>query len=249
MQDEALSMHGLSAVLRKEAATIRGALPAGLNDMLWGRQAAAPERPVAVQPVPQAPRTPAWAAALTLTLVVLGALGIWAHLHRTPPGIGSANRMAGEAGRLGETGKARQAGIPEQPDNGVETRLLGTLGSLEASGHPAWVTFGRIRFAPGSTRLSADSNGDLDEIAALLKAHPEVDLLVAGYAEHAGNTSEMLRASRSRADAVKAALVARAVPSSRIATQGVEEDGPLADNPSAPGPASGRRISMRVTQP
>lgn len=249
VQDDALSMHGLSAVLRKEAGTVRGALPAGMNDLLWGRKTEAPVSPDVVQPVRHVHSFNAWARALALALVVVAGLAIWAHLHRSESGTGSASRIASEPGRPGETGGPRQTGAPGQPDNEVETRLLGTLGSLNASGHPAWVTFDHIRFAPGSATLSADSKDDLDQIAALLRTHPELDLLIAGYTEHGGDTAGILRASRSRADAIKAALVARAVSPGRIATQGVEEEGPSADTPLVEGQAANRHISMRITQP
>ena len=254
VRDDALSMHGLSALLRQESGTVRSALSADLNHLLSGRPTAVPAATAPNRPIRPAPRSSAWVGTLGLALVMLGGLWIWSHVHRigseTGVGaIGSASRIAGEAGRLGETGTTPQTGGREQPASEVETRLLGTLGASDASGHPAWVTFNRLRFAPGSTRLSADSSDDLNQIATLLNTHPKLRLVVAGFADRTGHGAESLRDSRLRAGAVKAALVARAVSQDRITTQGLEEVGLSADTSTPQGLATNRAICMRVSQP
>jgi outer membrane protein OmpA-like peptidoglycan-associated protein len=255
VRDEDLSMHGLSAVLHRESGTIRSVLPAGMSDLL-GRPATAwpaAAAPVAAQPQRREARSAAWAGALGMALVVLGSLWVWSHIHRAAqaPGAaatGMASRLAGEADRLGEPMKQRAPGGLEKPANEAESRLLGTMDSKDTTGRPLWVNFDRLRFASGSSKLPADASAQLDQIAGVLKAHPELYITVAGFTDDAESATDAMKLSRSRADSVRSALVARAISPDRITTQGFGDQCALADNTTMEGRATNRRVSVRVTQ-
>ena len=67
--------------------------------------------------------------------------------------------------------------------------------------------------------------------------------------DNVGSNAQNLRLSWLRADQVKSALVARAISSDRIATEGLGDQYALGDNSTEEGRAMNRRVSMRVTQP
>jgi outer membrane protein OmpA-like peptidoglycan-associated protein len=255
VHDEDLSMHGLSAVLHRESGTIRSTLPAGMSDLLWRPATAlsAAAAPVAAQPQRRETRSTAWVGALGLALVALGSFWVWSHIHRAAqaPGIattGTASRLAGEADRLGEPVKRRLPGGLEQPANEAESQLLGTMDSKDTTGRPLWVNFDRLRFASGSSKLPADASAQLDQIAGALKAHPDLYITIAGFTDDAESATDNLNLSRSRADSVRSALVARAISPDRITTQGFGDQCALADNTTKEGRATNRRVSVRVTQ-
>jgi outer membrane protein OmpA-like peptidoglycan-associated protein len=154
---------------------------------------------------------------------------------------GVASRLAGEAGSSGESLK--------QPSNEVASRLLGTMSGLDTNGRPIWVNLDRLKFASGSSTLPADANPQLDQIAAILKAHPDLHLKVAGFTDNVESAPDNLRLSQLRAESVKSALVARAIAPDRIAAQGFGDQDALADNTTMAGRAANRRVSVRVSDP
>jgi outer membrane protein OmpA-like peptidoglycan-associated protein len=256
VHDEDLSMHGLSAVLHRESGAIRSVLPAGLSDLLWrpATAASAGAAPVAARTRRSEKSSTAWVGALGLALVALGSLWFWSHTHRAvqAPGTattGMASRLAGEAGSLGgEPVKRRLPGGLEQAANAAESQLLGTMDSKDTTGRPLWVNFDRLKFASGSSTLPVDASAQLDQIAGVLKAHPNLYITIAGFTDGVESTTDDLTLSRSRADSVKSALVARAISPDRITTQGFGDQGALADNTTMEGRATNRRVSVRVTQ-
>ena len=255
VQDGGLSLNGLSAILHKESGTIRSALPAGLCDLLWRSQPGTTAAVSSAYP-PERHETSgtAWIGALGVALVALGSLWIWSHIHRGGvemgrAATGAANRIAGEAGSLGSAAKTGLPGGLERKASDTESQLVETLRANDATGHPSWVNFDRLKFDSGSATLSADSGGQLDQIAATLKGNPHLHLTIAGHTDNVGSNAQNLRLSWLRADQVKSALVARAISSDRIATEGLGDQYALGDNSTEEGRAMNRRVSMRVTQP
>ena len=94
---------------------------------------------------------------------------------------------------------------------------------------------------PGSTRT-------LDEVATVLKAYPEAEVVVEGHTDATGVPADNQRLSLERADAVKSALVARGVSADRIKTAGLGQDRPVASNGTVEGRAKNRRTELVVTR-
>jgi outer membrane protein OmpA-like peptidoglycan-associated protein len=109
------------------------------------------------------------------------------------------------------------------------------------------VNFDSLKFASGSSKLPRGASAQLDQIAAMLKHDPDLHLTIAGYTDDVESASENLRVSRSRADSVKDALVARGIAPDRITVQGFGEKDPIADNATVEGRATNRRVSVRLT--
>ncbi len=102
-----------------------------------------------------------------------------------------------------------------------------------------------IRFATGSDALLGESTPTLKEIAAMLKAHPELALTIEGHTDSVGSATANQTLSEQRAAAVKVALVkSYGVDAARLATQGFGATKPAMPNSTDEGRAANRRVEL-----
>ena len=114
--------------------------------------------------------------------------------------------------------------------------------ALAAKGR--WATYG-ILFETGKAELKPESRAVLKEVAATLKQHPELKLLVEGHTDNVGTAASNLTLSDARAAAVKAALVAGfGVDEGRLTTKGFGDTKPASPNTTAAGRAQNRRVEF-----
>lgn len=107
-----------------------------------------------------------------------------------------------------------------------------------------WATQG-ILFATGKAELQPESRAVLKEIAATLKQHGDLKILIEGHTDNVGAAPANLALSDARAAAVKAALVADyAVAGDRITTKGLGDTRPSVPNATAAGRAQNRRVEI-----
>jgi outer membrane protein OmpA-like peptidoglycan-associated protein len=256
IHDQGLSMKSVGAMLQKETATIQNALPAGLSDVFWPHaQAACTASPVIAQTINPQRSYAGGLAALALAGLAVASFWVWSHAHRAmvPLGIapaGEASRMKGEANRFGDL---VNLSLPDHvairvSANGLESKLLGIIESPGTAGESTWLEFDRLTFDSGSSTLRPDSSGQLDHIAAVLKAYPHVRLRIAGFTDNLGDTGQNLGLSRERAESVKAELVSRGISADRLITQGLGELSPSVDHAASAGRATSGRVSLQVIQ-
>jgi len=247
VRDGAMSMNTLGEILQRETPTIRAALPAGLSDLFWPRTAA----PVTGVPVATRTTTPqrsgsSWAPAIALAVIALGIFWLFNHAHRQA--TGTAARMESRLGNFVKRGLPNHK-ILDVPEYGVESRLLGFIQNPNMKpDSTTWFDFDRVTFDTGSPRIRPESREQLDNIAAILQAYPNVDMKIGGFTDNVGGANENLVLSKERADAIKSELARRGVAGNRLTSEGYGEQYPIGDNSTEEGRARNRRVSMQVTR-
>jgi OOP family OmpA-OmpF porin len=135
------------------------------------------------------------------------------------------------------------------PENGIESRLLAFIADRDqAVDSTLWFSFDRIEFDAASATLRPGSAAQLDAMAAILKAYPEVSIKIGGYSDNVGDQVANLRLSSARAESVRKALVDRGVAGRRLDAEGFGERFPVASNATEQGRQRNRRIDVRVTR-
>jgi outer membrane protein OmpA-like peptidoglycan-associated protein len=256
VRDERMSMTSLGAILQKERATIRGALPAGLSELFRPSSPAAGASPVIAQSFIREGGFPSWATALGLCGAALGCFWLLTHARRPVTEIssvatGAASRLADEASVWGDFVRQK---LPNNvdlnvPASGIESRLLVFIQDSNAVvDQTSWFDFDRLKFDSGSATLRLESRAQLDNIAAILTAYPNVHVNIAAFTDSVGSGESNLKLSRVRADSVRTELVARGISPKRVTAQGFGEQNAAADNSTEGGRARNRRASLQVTQ-
>jgi len=110
------------------------------------------------------------------------------------------------------------------------------------------VTFRNLTFASGSDVIDGTSGVEVDNLAAILKAYPDVKINVAGYTDNTGNADGNKTLSENRAKSVKQRLMDAGIAPTRVATQGFGDANPVADNGTAEGRAENRRIEVTIAK-
>lgn len=102
-----------------------------------------------------------------------------------------------------------------------------------------------IYFDHDSATLKDESGPTLDEIAELMSANPEYNVIVVGHTDNAGAYDYNMSLSKRRAQAVMDALVEDyGVQATRLASDGVGYLAPAAANKSDAGRALNRRVEL-----
>lgn len=84
-----------------------------------------------------------------------------------------------------------------------------------------WYDFDHVNFKMGSsTDLEAGSQGQLDNLVAILKAFPDAKIKIGGYTDKVGNEANNVKLSKARAEFIKAALA-----KAGVGTQVLEAEG------------------------
>ncbi|MFM9911284.1 MAG: DUF937 domain-containing protein [Chitinophagaceae bacterium] len=96
---------------------------------------------------------------------------------------------------------------------GIEDRLVTFLNTdwmkLGADSlKKTWFDFDNINFEIGSSKITAESQAQINNIAAILKAYPTAKFKVGGYTDKTGDAAGNKKLSLSRANAVVAAIAA-----------------------------------------
>lgn len=92
---------------------------------------------------------------------------------------------------------------------GIEDRLVAFLNDpTSIAGKDVWFDFDNLNFETGSAKITAESQVQINNIAAILKAYPKLKIKIGGYTDKSGQADANKVLSQSRADAVVAALKA-----------------------------------------
>ncbi len=103
--------------------------------------------------------------------------------------------------------------------------------------------FKDLHFATGSSAIGAKAGGDVDNIAAILKAYPGVKVQIAGHTDKTGNAEANMKLSQARAEVVKGRLIAKGISGSRLSAKGYGSTQPVSASATN---AENRRIEVRL---
>lgn len=92
-------------------------------------------------------------------------------------------------------------------------------------------------------QLNEDSWDNLREI---MEEYPDVMVTISGHTDNVGKPAYNQNLSERRAESIKAMLVAKGIPASRIKAEGRGMNQPIADNKTAEGRAKNRRVEIDI---
>lgn len=104
----------------------------------------------------------------------------------------------------------------------------------------------QFEFASGSANVGNQNTTLLDELTAELNVCPG-SVLIAGHTDSTGSDTTNQFLSRSRAEAVRDALLARGISADRVSARGFGSSQPLATNTTTEGRARNRRIEIEIS--
>jgi K(+)-stimulated pyrophosphate-energized sodium pump len=136
-------------------------------------------------------------------------------------------------------------------EQSVERKLVDFIqhGTIDEANKSAnWLSFDRLQFESGKTTLKPSSEEQLKNIAAILKAYPDVSLKIGGYTDNTGDAASNLKLSKERAVNVMNRLVAMGIDASRMEADGYGQEFPVGDNNTDLGKAMNRRIDVKVSK-
>jgi len=249
VRDNNVSAANLGSELKSEAPSLQRFLPTGFRNIFAGVPSA-----VAVVPTQAAATTNKWLWPVVLLATLLLA-GLW-FFNRSKAPVKEAGSAVGDAASstmsaLGEFFKTKLPNGVELniPKFGIENKLLTFIqDTSKPVDDTTWFNFDRLLFDTGKATLQPSSEEQLNNIAEILKAYPNVHVKIGGYTDNTGDPVANKSLSEARAKNVMDALVSKGVAASRVEAEGYGDQYPVGDNSTEEGRAQNRRIALRVTQ-
>ncbi len=134
------------------------------------------------------------------------------------------------------------------PQFGIESKLISFLGDASKPvDTTTWFNFDRLLFDTDKATLQPSSQEQLGNIAAILKAFPNVHVKIGGYTDNTGEAAANLALSDARANNVMNAFVAAGIDPARLESKGYGDQYPVGDNATEAGRALNRHIALLVT--
>jgi outer membrane protein OmpA-like peptidoglycan-associated protein len=232
--DNNLNATGLTNMLTEQKSNILSAIPSGLGSLggllglgslgaaaSWAagsaRQMASSTAHGAEMAVEKAGGGMRWLLPLFLAILVIAL--VW-YLSR---GCGSASNSAAMADTTStmKTDTAMtmapvsiKVKLPDGTEldayrGGIEDQLVTYLNSTDPAdsiSRSRWFDFDNLNFTTGSDQLTSESDRQVKNIAAILKAYPKVKIKIGGYTDRTGQEDANMKLSQQRADAVQDAL-------------------------------------------
>ena len=105
----------------------------------------------------------------------------------------------------------------------------------------------RIQFKPSSAELTAASYKVLDDIAEVLKKHPEIKVAIEGHSSKDGIYEENVKLSKKRAENVRKYLASKGIENERLTTVGFGPDRPINDSKTEEDRVKNRRVELKLS--
>lgn len=101
-----------------------------------------------------------------------------------------------------------------------------------------------VYFDTGKATLKPASSAAIEDVVALMSQRPDLKLQIVGHTDSVGNASANQILSQDRANAVRAALLARGISADRLVAYGLGSQQPIASNATSEGRAQNRRVML-----
>jgi outer membrane protein OmpA-like peptidoglycan-associated protein len=271
--DNNLNATGLANMLSEQKSNIMSALPSGLGSLqgllglggigagaAWAagsaRQMAGSTVHGAEMAVEKTGRGMRWLLPLFLAILVI--LVVWyfskgcggstntAAITDTTSGVKTDTVM--NAGPVSIKVKLPDGTELDAYKGGIEDQLVTYLNSTDPGdsiSRSRWFDFDNLNFTTGSDELTPESNKQVQNIAAILKAYPKVKIKIGGYTDKTGNEQDNMQLSQKRADAVANALKKLGSDSGQLA--GAEGYGSQFAKAATDAPDADRKMDRRIS--
>jgi outer membrane protein OmpA-like peptidoglycan-associated protein len=183
-----------------------------------------------------------------LSVANAGAARTSAQLQARTQETDAAQRAAAEAQRSASMARTdtveaqRQAALAMERNRLLEARMA----ELNAKQTPRGtvITLGDVLFAVDRSALQPNGTRMVSQLAEVLKADPQRTVLVEGFTDSTGADAYNQTLSTERADAVRVALLAQGIASTRVTARGYGKTSPVASNDTAAGRQMNRRVEI-----
>lgn len=109
-------------------------------------------------------------------------------------------------------------------------------------------TFERVHFRTGSEEILEDSFPMLEEIAAVLRVNPSMEIRIEGHTDSVGDDDANMELSQQRAESVRRFLMEHEVGGDQLTAEGLGETRSIASNNTDQGRAQNRRVEFHIVQ-
>jgi outer membrane protein OmpA-like peptidoglycan-associated protein len=164
-----------------------------------------------------------------------------------------AARAQAESARLAAEAQAQQArAAAEQADrekaalrDQLRQQLNQVLDTRETA-RGLIVNLSDVLFDTGSATLKPGAREKLARVSGILLSHPDLTLQIEGHTDSVGEADYNQRLSESRADSVRAYLVAQGIAATSVTTAGFGETRPVTSNDTPAARQQNRRVEVVV---
>ena len=132
------------------------------------------------------------------------------------------------------------------PEGSFNFKLAQFLADAQDAAVPRTFVFDHLNFASASTQITPESQHTMEDLTAILKAYPAVNVRLEGHTDNVGAKEANKALSESRAVAIRMRLEASGITANRMETAGWGEERPIASNDTPEGRAQNRRLEMTV---
>jgi len=108
------------------------------------------------------------------------------------------------------------------------------------------VVLDHLIFEKGKAVINSKSYPELDELVAMMKDSPKIEIQLEGHTDNIGNPQANMKLSQDRVDAVKKYITTRGINKNRVKTKAFGGSQPIAKENTEEARAKNRRVEMRV---
>lgn len=162
-----------------------------------------------------------------------------------------AREQEAAAARIQAEQTAAQAAAAAEAARRENDLLVQQLRDLQArqTDRGLVLTLGDVLFDTGKSTLKPGAVGTVDRLGEFLRKSPDRAVTIEGHTDSVGTDDYNLVLSDARANAVKAALISRGVPSTQVIAMGKGESTPVASNDNSAGRQQNRRVEIIIANP